>query len=202
MSALAHRGVDSNLLLVLGTDLTGAYHNPHFYMEKKNLSIDVAGRTMTVETGVLANQSHGAVTVTYGETVVFASAMMGEVREGTDFFPLTVDYEENFYAAGKIKGSRFVKREGRPSENAVLNSRLIDRPIRPLFPKGMVNDVQLICTVLSADMAADPAVTALNAASAAICRRMRHRVSTRCIRSCRLSRLAAGHMHAGASKKP
>ncbi len=149
--------------------MTGAYHNPHFYMEKKNLSIDVAGRTMTVETGVLANQSHGAVTVTYGETVVFASAMMGEVREGTDFFPLTVDYEENFYAAGKIKGSRFVKREGRPSENAVLNSRLIDRPIRPLFPKGMVNDVQLICTVLSADMAADPAVTALNAASAAIC---------------------------------
>lgn len=138
-------------------------------MEKKNLSIEVAGRTMTVETGVLANQSHGAVTVTYGETVVFASAMMGEVREGTDFFPLTVDYEENFYAAGKIKGSRFVKREGRPSENAVLNSRLIDRSMRPLFPKGMVNDVQLICTVLSSDMDADPAITALNAASAAIC---------------------------------
>lgn len=123
---------------------------------------------MTVETGLLANQSHGAVTVTYGETVVFASAMMGEVREGTDFFPLTVDYEENFFAAGKIKGSRFIKREGRPSENAILNSRLIDRPIRPLFPKGMVNDVQLICSVLSADMEVDPAVTALNAASAAI----------------------------------
>lgn len=137
-------------------------------MEKHNVTMEVAGREMKIETGALANQAHGAVTVTVGETVVFASAMMGEVREGTDFFPLTVDYEENFYASGKIKGSRFVKREGRPSENAILTSRLIDRPVRPLFPKGMVNDVQVICSVLSADMEVEPGVVALIAASAAI----------------------------------
>lgn len=137
-------------------------------MQENQFSIDLAGRPLKIETGLLANQSHGAVTVSLGETVVFASAHMGDVREGTDFFPLTVDYEEKFYAAGKIKGSRFVKREGRPSENAILTSRLIDRPIRPLFPKGMVNDVQLICTVLSADLEVDPGTTALIAASAAL----------------------------------
>lgn len=130
--------------------------------------MDLAGRKLTIETGILANQSHGAVTVSLGDTVVFSSAMMGEPRENTDFFPMMVDYEEKYYAAGKIKGSRFVKREGRPSERAVLNSRLIDRPIRPLFPKGMINDVQLICTVLSADMEVEPGTTALIAASAAL----------------------------------
>jgi len=129
----------------------------------------LAGRELTIDTGKLANQSHGAVVVSLGDTVVFASAMMGGVREGTDFFPMMVDYEEKYYAAGKIKGSRFVKREGRPSERAVLNSRVIDRPIRPLFPKGIVNDVQLICTVLSADLEVEPATTALIAASAALC---------------------------------
>ena len=137
-------------------------------MEKKVFQMDLAGRPLKIETGVLANQSHGAVTVSYGETVVFSSAMMGGVREGTDFFPMMVDYEEKYYAAGKIKGSRFVKREGRPSEKAVLNSRLIDRPIRPLFPKGVVNDVQLICTVLSADLEFDPGTIGLIAASAAL----------------------------------
>ncbi len=131
--------------------------------------MDLAGRVLTIETGLLANQSHGAVTVSLGDTVVFASAMMGGVREGTDFFPMMVDYEEKYYAAGKIKGSRFVKREGRPSERAVLNSRLIDRPIRPLFPKGIINDVQLICDVLSADLEVEPGTTALIAASAALC---------------------------------
>ncbi len=130
--------------------------------------MDLAGRELKIETGLLANQSHGAVTVSLGETVVFASATMGGVREGTDFFPLTVDYEDKFYAAGKIKGSRFIKREGRPSEKAILTSRLIDRPVRPLFPKGMVNDVQLICTALSADLEVDPGTTALIAASAAL----------------------------------
>jgi polyribonucleotide nucleotidyltransferase len=137
-------------------------------MENKKFSMDLAGRTLTIETGLLANQSHGAVVVSLGDTVVFASATMAAAREGTDFFPLVVDYEEKFYAAGKIKGSRFVKREGRPSESAVLNSRLIDRPIRPLFPKGMTNDVQLICTVLSADMEVGPPTTAIIAASAAL----------------------------------
>jgi len=138
-------------------------------MADKTFSIDIAGRKLTLETGLLANQSHGAVTVSLGDTVVFASAMMGGVREGTDWFPMMVDYEEKYYAAGKIKGSRFVKREGRPSERAVLNSRLIDRPIRPLFPKGIVNDVQIICDVLSADLEVEPATTALIAASAALC---------------------------------
>lgn len=131
--------------------------------------MDLAGRELKIETGFLANQSHGSVTVSLGETVVFASAQMGGVREGTDFFPMMVDYEEKYYAAGKIKGSRFIKREGRPSERAVLNSRLIDRPIRPLFPKGIVNDVQLICDVLSADLEVEPGTTALIAASAALC---------------------------------
>jgi len=135
----------------------------------KTFSMDLAGRKLTIETGLLANQSHGAVTVSLGDTIVFSSAMMGGVREGTDFFPMMVDYEEKYYAAGKIKGSRFVKREGRPSEKAVLNSRLIDRPIRPLFPKGVVNDVQIICSVLSADLEVDPATTGLIAASAALC---------------------------------
>ncbi len=137
-------------------------------MSNETFSIDLAGRTLKIETGLLANQSHGAVTVSLGDTVVFSSAMMGDVRPGTDFFPMMVDYEEKYYAAGKIKGSRFIKREGRPSERAVLNSRLIDRPIRPLFPKGMVNDVQLVCTVLSADLEVEPATTALIAASAAL----------------------------------
>ncbi len=137
-------------------------------MDKKTFTMDLAGRVLTIETGFLANQSHGSVTVSLGDTVVFASAMMGGVREGTDFFPMMVDYEEKYYAAGKIKGSRFVKREGRPSERAVLNSRLIDRPIRPLFPKGIINDVQLICDVLSADLEVEPGTTALIAASAAL----------------------------------
>ena len=137
-------------------------------MEKQRFSMELAGRELVIETGLLANQAHGAVTVSLGDTVVFASATMGDVREGIDYFPMMVDYEEKFYAAGKIKGSRFVKREGRPSERAVLNSRLIDRPIRPLFPKGMANDVQLICTVFSADLEVEPGTTALIAASAAL----------------------------------
>jgi polyribonucleotide nucleotidyltransferase len=137
-------------------------------MENQKFSISVAGRTLSIETGLLANQSHGSVTVSLGDTVVFASATMADPREGIDFFPLVVDFEEKFYAAGKIKGSRFVKREGRPSEKAVLNSRLIDRPIRPLFPKGVTNEVQLICTVLSADMEVDPSTIGLIAASAAL----------------------------------
>ena len=121
-----------------------------------------------METGALAKQAHGSIIASLGDTCVLSSATMGEVRQGTDFFPLMVDYEEKFYASGKISGSRFVKREGRPSDNAVLTSRLIDRPLRPLFPKMMRNDVQVICTVLSADMEVDPGTTALTAASAAL----------------------------------
>lgn len=131
--------------------------------------MDLAGREMKIETGLLANQSSGSVTLTLGDTVVFASVVMGDARPGTDFFPLTVDFEEKYYAAGKIRGSRFVKRDGRPSEKGILNSRLIDRPIRPLFPKNMINDVQLICSCLSADMEVDPSTSALIASSAALC---------------------------------
>ncbi len=138
-------------------------------MENKTYEMQLAGRTLRIETGILANQSNGSVTVSLGDTVVFASAVMGDARPGTDFFPLTVDFEEKYYAAGKIRGSRFIKRDGRPSEKGILNSRLIDRPIRPLFPKNMINDVQLICSCLSADMEVDPSTSALIASSAALC---------------------------------
>jgi polyribonucleotide nucleotidyltransferase len=137
-------------------------------MKNQEFSMDLAGRQLKIETGLLANQSSGSVTVSLGDTVVFASCVMSSAREGTDFFPLTVDFEEKYYAAGKIRESRFMKREGRPSEKSILTSRLIDRPIRPLFPKGMINDVQLICSVLSADLEVDPATTGIIAASAAL----------------------------------
>lgn len=137
-------------------------------MEPKQVSLDLAGREFSLKTGELAQQAHGAVVASLGDTVVLATTTMGGVREGTDFFPLMCDYEEKFYAAGKISGSRFIKREGRPSDKAILTSRLIDRPLRPLFPKMMRNDVQVICSVLSADMEIDPGTTAITAASAAL----------------------------------
>lgn len=129
----------------------------------------LADRTLILETGRFAFQATGSAVAKLGDTVVLATATLSEKpREGCDFFPLTVDYEEKYYASGKIKGSRFIKREGRPSENAILRSRLIDRPIRPLFPKGMTNDVQIIASVISADLEVDPATTAINAASTAL----------------------------------
>ncbi|MDR7512730.1 MAG: polyribonucleotide nucleotidyltransferase, partial [Armatimonadota bacterium] len=128
----------------------------------------VGGARLVFETGLLARQAHGAVTVTMGETVVLVTATMSDApREGIDFFPLTCDFEERMYAAGKIPGG-FFKREGRPGERAILTSRLIDRPMRPLFPKGMRNDVQVIATVLSTDQAHDPGLAAMNGASAAL----------------------------------
>lgn len=133
------------------------------------VSLNLAGRTLELEHGRFAEQATAAVIVRLNETVVLATCVMSnEIREGIDFFPLQVDYEEKFYAAGKIKGSRFIKREGRPSDNAILTSRLIDRPLRPLFPKYMRNDVQIICTALSADLEVPPDVSAINAASAAL----------------------------------
>ncbi len=128
-----------------------------------------AGRELTIETGKIAFMADGAVTVRYGDTVVMATATTSaEPREGVDFFPLMVDYEERMYAAGKISGSRFVKREGRPSEQAILTSRLIDRPIRPLFPKGYRNDVQVVVVVLSADLEHSPDIVSIIAASSAL----------------------------------
>ncbi|HJT63337.1 MAG TPA: polyribonucleotide nucleotidyltransferase, partial [Candidatus Limnocylindria bacterium] len=120
-----------------------------------------------METGKLAEQADGAVVLRYGDTVVLATAVSAEPREGIDFFPLTVDYEERMYAAGKIPGG-FIKRESRPSEAAILAMRLTDRPIRPLFPKGYKNDVQVVLTVLSADQENDPDILAVNGASAAL----------------------------------
>lgn len=137
-------------------------------MEPKTMTMNLAGREFKVTNAPIATYASGYAVVSLGDTVIMANATIGEKAVEGDFFPLTCDYEENMYAAGKIKGSRFIKREGRPSENSVLISRLIDRPIRPLFPKKTRNEVQVICTALSADMEVDPATTALNAASVAL----------------------------------
>lgn len=130
--------------------------------------IELAGRKLVLETGRLGKQAGGAVFICYGDTCLLATATSSaEPREGIDFFPLTVDYEERLYSVGKIPGG-FIKREGRPSEKAILSSRLIDRPIRPLFPKGYHNDVHIVATVMSVDQDNLPDVTAINGASAAL----------------------------------
>ncbi|KAA5601898.1 polyribonucleotide nucleotidyltransferase [Blastochloris sulfoviridis] len=127
-----------------------------------------AGRKLTLETGKMARQADGAVVVTYGETKVLATVVsMKEPKPGVDFFPLTVNYQEKFYAAGRIPGG-FFKREGRPTERETLISRLIDRPIRPLFPDGYRNDTQVILTTLSHDLETDPDIPAMIGASAAL----------------------------------
>jgi DNA polymerase III epsilon subunit family exonuclease len=125
------------------------------------------GRTLTIETGKLARLAGGSVTVRYGDTMVLGTANRSEPRPGLDFFPLTVDFEERMYAAGKIPGG-FIKRESRPSENAILAARQTDRPIRPLFPEGYKDDVQLVITVLSTDQENNPDVVGTIAASAAL----------------------------------
>lgn len=131
--------------------------------------MELAGRKFSLSVSPFHTLATGYVIASLGDTVLIANALVApKGKEGTDFFPMTVDFEENMYAAGKIKGSRFIKRDGRPSENAVLTSRLIDRPIRPLFPKGTTNEVALTCTALSVDMEVDPGTTALNAASTAL----------------------------------
>ncbi|MGH3093576.1 MAG: hypothetical protein ACRDOG_14790, partial [Gaiellaceae bacterium] len=132
------------------------------------VSTTVGRDEITFETGHLAKQADGAVLVRSGETMVLATAQgRPEAREGADFFPLTVDVEERMYAAGKIPGG-FFKREGRPTEKAILTARMIDRPIRPLWPKGFTNEVQVICTILSADLVTAHDILCLNGASAAL----------------------------------
>lgn len=134
----------------------------------ESVSMELGGRTLTIETGELARQASGSAFVRYGETCILAAATASaNPREGIDFFPLTCDYEERMYAAGKIPGG-FIKREGRPSEKATLTARLIDRPIRPLFPDGFRHDIHVICTVLSVDPEVDPDVVALVGAGAAL----------------------------------
>ena len=132
------------------------------------VSVQVGQQEITFETGKLAKQADGAVVVRSGETMVLATAVgRPEAREGADFFPLTIDVEERMYAAGKIPGG-FFKREGRASERATLTARMIDRPIRPLWPKGFRNEVQVICTVLSADLVTPHDILCINGASAAL----------------------------------
>ncbi|WP_368292685.1 polyribonucleotide nucleotidyltransferase [Dehalobacter sp. TBBPA1] len=131
-------------------------------------SLQVGGRNLSFETGIIGRQAGGAIYARYGDTVISAFATTSsKPREGIDFFPLTVDLEERFYAVGKIPGG-FIKREGRPSERSILSSRLIDRPVRPLFPDGYRNDVQISAMVMSVDQDCAPDVTAINAVSAAL----------------------------------
>ncbi len=135
----------------------------------KKWSLQLGGRELSISTGLLAGQANGAVTVQYGDTVVLATAVMSQsMSKITGYFPLMVDFEERYYAAGKIKGSRFIKREGRPSDDAILSGRAVDRTIRPLFNSRMRNEVQVVTTVLSIDGENDPDVVAMIAASAAL----------------------------------
>ncbi|MGV8049181.1 MAG: polyribonucleotide nucleotidyltransferase [Anaerolineaceae bacterium] len=135
--------------------------------EPKYFSTTLGDKEVTFETGRLARQAGGSVTLRQGDSMIFAAATMGGVREGTDFFPLTVDYEERMYAGGRIPGS-FFRREGRPSTDATLVARLTDRPLRPLFPDGMRNEVQVVLMSLSADTENPLDMLAINAASAAL----------------------------------
>ncbi|MFC1766888.1 polyribonucleotide nucleotidyltransferase, partial [Planctomycetota bacterium] len=129
---------------------------------------EIGGRTLTIETGKIARQADGAVMVSYGETVVLVTAVTGPPRfEDIDFFPLSVEYRERHSAAGKFPGG-FIKREGRPSTKEILTARMIDRPIRPMFPDGYFQEVQIIATVMSADRENDPDVPAMIGASAAL----------------------------------
>jgi len=137
-------------------------------MEQQQFKMDLGGHPFIFETGKLAKQASGAVLVKFGDTTVLVTATVSkEPREGIDFFPLTVDYEERSYAVGKIPGG-FIKREGRPTEKAILSCRLTDRPLRPLFPKGFRNAVHIVSTVLSVDQDYHPEVAAINGASAAL----------------------------------
>src|SRR6202789_3119498 len=133
----------------------------------EKVSLEVGGRTFLFEKGKIARQAHGAIVARYGDTVVLATACMDHKATEKDFLPLTVDYREFTYSAGKIPGG-FFKREGRPSEREILTSRLTDRPLRPLFPEGWSNETQIVAMVLSADSENDPDVIGVTAASAAL----------------------------------
>ncbi len=135
---------------------------------KKTFETDYCGKRLVVETGYIAEQANGAVMLRLGDTAILVTAVASKApREGIDFFPLTCDYEEKLYAVGRIPGS-FPRREGRPSEAATITSRMIDRPMRPLFPKDFRNDVQIVATVLSSDQEQDPATLAVTGASCAL----------------------------------
>ena len=136
-------------------------------MQVSRSECQIGSKTLILETGKIAKQAHGSVVVTYGETVVLATAVEGSAIEGRDFFPLVVDYREKSYAAGKFPGG-FIKREGRPTNKEILTSRIIDRPLRPLFPAGYVNEVQVMCNTLSADRDHDPDILGMIGSSACL----------------------------------
>ena len=129
-------------------------------MEKKVFELDFGGRKIVVEVGELAKQANGACLVRYNDTAVLTASVMSNKAIDADFFPLTINYQEKLYSVGKIPGG-FIKREGRPTDQAVLAARLIDRPIRPLFPEGFRNEVQVVNTVMSVDQDCTPEMTAL-----------------------------------------
>ena len=135
--------------------------------EPKTYELEIGGKTLTIQHGILAPQANGAVTVRLGDTVVLVTACMADAREGLDFFPLTIDYEERLYAVGKIPGG-FPRREGRASTDGILAMRLTDRALRPLFPKGFRKDVQIVATTLSADRENEPDTLITIGASAAL----------------------------------
>ncbi len=136
--------------------------------QPKEFSTEFAGRKLTISVGQLAQQANGSCVVRYGDTLVLCTATMGEIREGADFFPLAVDFEERMYAAGRIKGSRFIKREGRPTDEAILSGRLIDRAVRPLFPENLRNEIAVVATVFSHDGENDADIPGLIGASCAL----------------------------------
>ena len=136
-------------------------------MQASRIEIPLGEQNLILETGKLAKQAHGAVVVTYGDTVVLTTAVEGEEEQDRDFFPLVVDYREKTYAAGKFPGG-FIKREGRPTTKEILTSRLIDRPIRPLFPSSYFREVQVMAATLSADRENDPDLLCMIGASAAL----------------------------------
>src|SRR3982074_3745852 len=139
-----------------------------FHVAIVTKNVEVADKRLSIETGRVAEQANGAVILRQGDTVVLSTAVMAkEPRVGIDWFPLTCDYEEKLYAAGKIPGA-FMRREGRPSETAILASRLTDRPLRPLFPEGFRLDVQVVSTVLSVDQENEPTILSINRASQAL----------------------------------
>ena len=142
--------------------------NPFEFKNYRVFETEIAGRKLTVETGKMAQLANGSCLVRYGDTAVLVTATASaKPRDGIDFFPLSVDFEERLYAVGRIPGS-FMRREGRPSEKAILASRQIDRPMRPLFPKDLRNDVSIVCTVLENDYDNSPEVVALLGASIAV----------------------------------
>src|SRR5688572_19654968 len=136
-------------------------------MQAIRVEREISGRTLSIETGTYAKLAHGSVTVQYGETVVMGAVVRANPREGIDFFPLQVDYRERRAAAGKFPGG-FMKREGRPTTKEILTARLIDRPLRPLFPKGFIDEVQIHLNALAYDGKNNPDVHAGIAASAAL----------------------------------